>query len=60
MTVEQTALRAAQEALREAKQLELADSGNRAENYWRAAERLYAEAGVDSEWFETPEPDPSV
>lgn len=52
MTDSEDALRAAQEAVRQALQLEDVGNGDTAEEYWREAERLYGDAGVDPVWFE--------
>ena len=66
MTNQQDALRAAQEAVRHAREIEGEGNGEAAEEYWREAQRQYEDAGVDPSWFddadlvarldETPEP----
>jgi len=52
MTTEEDHLRAAQEAVKHAQQLEVAEEERTAEDYWREAERQYEEAGLDPEWMD--------
>jgi len=52
MSDQQKALRAAQWAVRHAQQMEDAGKEDEAEDYWREAERQYANAGVDPDWFD--------
>ena len=43
---------AADEAVRRAQQYEVGGYEDQAENYWEVAERLYEDAGIDTDWFD--------
>lgn len=67
MTDHSDPIGAAQQAVKEARQLEDAGDPEGAEHFWTEAERLYAEAGVDETWFkdaalvgELDEPEPPM